>query len=116
MIPGVEELIGVPATVSEPLLTKANRRGGRKGSRIRTGWRRRWRKARRWPRSGSREVAAGLTFRSLADTAASTLEFHHARDATRKAVLRPGVSADQERAVLEAWHRARQGQGVPARP
>jgi 2'-hydroxyisoflavone reductase len=55
----------------------------------------------------SREVAAGLTFRSLADTAASTLEFHHARDAARKASLRAGASPEQERAVLEAWHRAR---------
>jgi 2'-hydroxyisoflavone reductase len=64
----------------------------------------------------SREVAAGLTFRSLADTAAATLEFHHARDAARKAAFRAGASADQERTVLDAWHRARQAQGVPARP
>jgi 2'-hydroxyisoflavone reductase len=55
----------------------------------------------------SREVAAGLTFRPLADTAASTLEFHHARDAARKEALRAGASPEQERAVLEAWHRAR---------
>jgi 2'-hydroxyisoflavone reductase len=55
----------------------------------------------------SREVAAGLTFRSLADTAASTLEFHHARDAERKAALRAGASPEQERAVLAAWHGAR---------
>jgi 2'-hydroxyisoflavone reductase len=57
----------------------------------------------------SREVAAGLTFRSLADTAASTLEFHHARDAARKAAFRAGASPEQERAVLEAWHRAGRG-------
>jgi 2'-hydroxyisoflavone reductase len=54
----------------------------------------------------SREVAAGLTFRSLADTAASTLAFHHARDAARNATLRAGASPEQERAVLAAWHRA----------
>ena len=54
----------------------------------------------------SREVAAGLTFRSLADTTAATLAYHHARDAARKAELRAGISAEREAEVLRAWHAA----------
>lgn len=52
----------------------------------------------------SREVAAGLTFRSLADTTLATLEYHHSRDAERKARLRAGASAEKEAEVLKAWH------------
>ncbi|TVP53835.1 MAG: NAD-dependent epimerase/dehydratase family protein [Gemmatimonadales bacterium] len=55
----------------------------------------------------SREVAAGLTFRSLADTTAATLEYHHARPAERRARLRAGASAEAEAEVLRAWHRSR---------
>jgi 2'-hydroxyisoflavone reductase len=55
----------------------------------------------------SREVAAGLTFRSLADTTEATLEFHHSRDAERRAQLRAGASAEREAEVLRAWHRTR---------
>lgn len=51
----------------------------------------------------SREVAAGLTFRSLADTALATLAYHHSRDTERKATLRAGATAEKERAVLAAW-------------
>jgi 2'-hydroxyisoflavone reductase len=56
----------------------------------------------------SREVAAGLTFRSLADTARATLEYHHSRPPERKAVLRASATAEQEAAVLRAW-KARRG-------
>ncbi len=52
----------------------------------------------------SREVAAGLTFRSLADTTAATLEYHHSRPPERRASLRAGASAEREAAVLAAWH------------
>lgn len=52
----------------------------------------------------SREVAAGLTFRSLADTATATLEYHHSRDAERRANLEAGLSAEREAEVLRAWH------------
>jgi 2'-hydroxyisoflavone reductase len=52
----------------------------------------------------SREVAAGLTFRSLADTAESTLAFHHSRPPERQRALKAGASAEQEAAVLAAWH------------
>ncbi len=53
----------------------------------------------------SREVAAGLTFRTLADTARATLEFHHARP-EEKQKLRSGISAEREAEVLAAWHKA----------
>jgi len=51
----------------------------------------------------SREVAAGLTFRSLADTTVATLEYHHSRDAERKARLRAGITGEKEAEVLRAW-------------
>jgi 2'-hydroxyisoflavone reductase len=55
----------------------------------------------------SREVAAGLTFRTLADTALATLAFHQSRPAERQAQLRAGLTADREAEVLRAWHAAR---------
>lgn len=51
----------------------------------------------------SREVAAGLTFRTLADTASATLAFHHARPAQRQ-TLKAGITAEKEVDVLAAWH------------
>ena len=51
----------------------------------------------------SREVAAGLTFRTLADTASATLAFHHQRP-EEKQKLRSGISAEREAKVLAAWH------------
>ncbi len=57
----------------------------------------------------TREVAAGLTFRSLADTTQATLDFHHARSAERKAAFRAGASAEREAEVLAAWHASRRG-------
>jgi 2'-hydroxyisoflavone reductase len=54
----------------------------------------------------SREVAAGLTFRSLADTTLATLAYHHGRDEQRRATLRAGASPEAERRVLAAWHQA----------
>src|SRR5690606_21930603 len=50
----------------------------------------------------SREVAAGLTFRTLADTAESTLDFHRSRTAERQATLRSGITAEREAEVLRA--------------
>jgi 2'-hydroxyisoflavone reductase len=55
----------------------------------------------------SREVAAGLTFRSLADTAQATLDFHRSRPPERQAELRSGLSAEREAEVLRAWHASR---------
>jgi 2'-hydroxyisoflavone reductase len=54
----------------------------------------------------TREVEAGLTFRSLADTTQATLDFHHARPAERKAQLRAGITPDREAEVLAAWKAA----------
>ena len=55
------------------------------------------------------EVEKGLTFRSLADTTAATLEFHFSRPPERQAELRSGVSAEREAEVLAMWHAAQQG-------
>jgi 2'-hydroxyisoflavone reductase len=55
----------------------------------------------------TREVEAGLTFRSLADTTEATLEYHHSRTVERNANFRAGASLEQEAEVLAAWHRAR---------
>ena len=49
------------------------------------------------------EVEKGLTFRSLADTTAATLEYHFSRPAERQAALRAGTSAEREREVLDLW-------------
>ena len=54
----------------------------------------------------TREVAAGLTFRTLADTAQATLEFHHSRTAELQR-LRAGITAEREVEVLRAWHASR---------
>ena len=55
----------------------------------------------------SREVAAGLTFRTLADTAQATLAYHFARPPERQAQLRAGLSPAREAEVLAAWHATR---------
>ncbi len=57
----------------------------------------------------TREVAAGLTFRTLAETASDTLTFHHSRPAERQQKLGNAVTAEREAEVLRAWH-ARRGE------
>jgi 2'-hydroxyisoflavone reductase len=52
----------------------------------------------------TREVAAGLTVRTLADTALATLAYHRSRPAERQAQLRSGITAEREAEVLLAWH------------
>lgn len=54
-------------------------------------------------RSIKRALAAGLTFRPLADTAQATLDYHDARDAERKSKMRAGLSPQREAEVLAAW-------------
>jgi len=54
----------------------------------------------------SREVAAGLTFRTLADTSIDTLAYHHSRPAARQAKLGNAVTPEKEAEVLRAWHAA----------
>lgn len=51
----------------------------------------------------SREVANGLTFRTLADTATATLEYHYSRPAERQAELRSGLTAEREAEILREW-------------
>ncbi len=50
---------------------------------------------------------AGLTFRPLAETAAATLAWYHARPAAEQEKARAGLSPEREVAVLAAWHSAR---------
>jgi 2'-hydroxyisoflavone reductase len=54
-------------------------------------------------RNIAKAVAAGLTFRPLADTAKATLEFHESRDAERKSKMRAGLKPEREAEVLAAW-------------
>ncbi len=54
--------------------------------------------------SVARALAAGLTFRPLATTAADTLEWSGTLPEERRAKLRAGISAEREAAVLKAWH------------
>ena len=51
-----------------------------------------------------RAIAAGLTFRPLADTARDTIEWHATRSDKARATLRAGLTADREVELLEAWH------------
>lgn len=52
----------------------------------------------------SREIAAGLTFRTIQDTARATLDFHYSRPLERQQQLRAGITAEREAEVLKAWH------------
>ncbi len=60
-------------------------------------------------RSNAKAIAAGLTFRSLADTVAATLAWYDALpEERRNAGLRAGIKPEREVEVLAAW-KARQG-------
>jgi 2'-hydroxyisoflavone reductase len=52
----------------------------------------------------AKAVAAGLTFRPLAETARDTLEWHRTRPSEAQAKLRAGLTADREAELLKAWH------------
>jgi 2'-hydroxyisoflavone reductase len=54
-------------------------------------------------RSIKKALDAGLTFRSLADTAANTLAFHASRPDERQSKLRAGLAPEREKEVLAAW-------------
>lgn len=54
-------------------------------------------------RSNQKAIAAGLTFRPLADTARATLEFHQSRSEERKTKLRAGIAPEREAEVIAAW-------------
>jgi 2'-hydroxyisoflavone reductase len=54
-------------------------------------------------RSNRKAVAAGLTFRPLAQTALETLAWFKSLPAERQATLKAGIKAERERDVLAAW-------------
>ncbi|MDT8369851.1 MAG: NAD-dependent epimerase/dehydratase family protein [Longimicrobiales bacterium] len=54
--------------------------------------------------SNARALAAGLTFRPLAETARDTLEWHHSRPAEEREAMRAGLSPERERELLRLWH------------
>jgi 2'-hydroxyisoflavone reductase len=60
-------------------------------------------------RSIDKAVAAGLTFRPLADTVRDTLSWYDDLDAERREGVtgRAGIPAEREAEVLAAWHAAR---------
>ena len=59
-------------------------------------------------RSNARALAAGLTFRSIADTVEATKAWFAAQpEERRNAPLRAGISAEREAAVLAAWKAAK---------
>ncbi len=51
----------------------------------------------------ARAVAAGLTFRPLATTAADTLTWFHSQPAERQATVKSGIKPERETEVLAAW-------------
>ena len=53
--------------------------------------------------SNAKAVAAGLTFRPLAETARETLDWFRTLPADRQASLRAGISREREREILDAW-------------
>jgi 2'-hydroxyisoflavone reductase len=58
-----------------------------------------------------RAIAAGLTFRPLADTAVATMEYWNSLDEERRSKPRAGCPAELEEKVLKAWHEKNKGQG-----
>lgn len=66
-------------------------------------------------RSAAKAIAAGLTFRSLADTARTTLDWHRTRpqaeqDATLRGAIN-GLDMTREAEVLAAWHAKQKATG-----
>jgi len=59
-------------------------------------------------RRNQKAIAAGLTFRPLAETTADTLAWWKTLPAERQAKLRAGIAPEREAQVLEAW-RAKKG-------
>lgn len=60
-----------------------------------------------WARMNiSKALAAGLTFRPLADTARDTLTYFHAQPPERQAALKAGLAPEKEVQVLKEWHAA----------
>ena len=60
-------------------------------------------------RSNQRAVAAGLTFRPLAQTSLDTLAWFKSLPAERREKLRAGIAAEREPQVLAAWRAKKPG-------
>ena len=58
--------------------------------------------------SVARAVAAGLTFRPLANTALDTVDYWNSLPEDRRAKPRAGLDPDKEKKVLTAWHAQQQ--------
>ncbi len=56
-----------------------------------------------------RAIAAGLTFRPLADTAVATMEYWNSLPAEKRENPRAGCPAELEQKVLKAWHAQEKG-------
>lgn len=60
-----------------------------------------------WARMNiAKALAAGLTFRPLAETARDTLTYFHAQPPERQAALKAGLAPEREVQVLKEWHAA----------
>ncbi len=57
-----------------------------------------------------RAIAAGLTFRPLADTAVATVEYWNSLPAERREAPKAGCPAELEHKVLKAWHAQNKGE------
>jgi len=56
-----------------------------------------------------RAIAAGLTFRPLAETVRDGMAWYHSRPADQQEKLRAGITLEREREVLAAWKASRGG-------
>jgi 2'-hydroxyisoflavone reductase len=54
--------------------------------------------------SNARAIAAGLTFRPLAETVADLLAWYRSLPAERQAEVRAGIPREREQELLKAWH------------
>jgi 2'-hydroxyisoflavone reductase len=52
----------------------------------------------------TKAVSAGLTFRSVADTARATLDYYHKQSPERQVALKAGLAPEKEKETLAAWH------------
>ena len=57
-----------------------------------------------WMIDIDRALKNGLTFRPIPETAKATLERFKKHTAETQARLRSGISSEQEREVVAAWH------------
>lgn len=57
--------------------------------------------------SNARAIAAGLTFRPLAETVTDLLAWYRSQPAERQAEVRAGITREKEAEVLKAWHASR---------